>query len=205
MMAAQKEMMSNTSEANVPIQRLDLSSQPLQNTFEQQQAMQVIGGFMKGIAVSLAYSFVSCGVAAYVTMESQTDARHPLQVSGCRSSAYWLSNSIFDHGMCLITIVGCLWVLYLFNATDFLDNSSIGATLMLLLEFCWAGPDFGYLLSFLFDAGAALVWGSHIQPLVCIHRDQHSFDAAVRLRDQGRWLRHPMVTMQHDSTLLSRH
>ena len=60
------------------------------------------------VVVLLAFSFLPIGVLNFLMLEKQQGVKNQLLISGCRYSAYWLSNLIWDVGFALAPVAVCV-------------------------------------------------------------------------------------------------
>ena len=62
------------------------------------------------VVVLLAFSFLPIGVLNFLMLEKQQGVKNQLLISGCRYSAYWLSNLVWDVAFALAPVAVCFTV-----------------------------------------------------------------------------------------------
>ncbi|GAB5359398.1 hypothetical protein AAMO2058_000540400 [Amorphochlora amoebiformis] len=113
------------------------------------QQEQTLGQGLTSIVVAIAFAFVPASIVGFVVMERQTKSKHLQIISGISTTAYWLSNLLWDF---LNFIPPCLIALAVFAIYDIssLTGEGAGALFLCSLLYALAVITFTYCMSFAF-------------------------------------------------------
>ena len=142
--AIAKETRGNT-DLNILVRSHPLPFTALQNAF--------VSGFISlfaAIFILMAFSFIPASFAVYIVKEREVAAKHQQLISGVSLWGYWLSNLAWDYISYLPTALLTILLCVIFDVSEFVDSTRIGALMVVFLLYGFAVTTFTYLLSFCF-------------------------------------------------------